>query len=326
MLKYIQSKTLKQNVFLGLIEPCNTTNIFSNYGPVVKELENTARDMLKINDDKAVVATSSGTSALAAMIQGIRRTSKNQVRRVCTQDFTFACNSVGPAEGPIVVDIDSSCMIDFEDKYLQEDSEIIILTNCFGHLYDTNLVKEKLKDKAIIYDNAASPYSFVNGENSCNLGTGSFVSLHHTKPMGFGEGGLAIIDKEYEEYTRAAVNFGIINGSFNEFGGNHKMSEISAAAILQWWDQFDIDTLATKYLDNYYNLRYLLREVDGDFWPHYGDENFFPNCLPFVHREPTSIDSYNDREVRKYYKPLRDFPFSSYVYDRISCFSITDGL
>lgn len=326
MLPFVQSKTLNHDVFKDIIDPSNSTNTFSNYGPVVMELENVAREMLKIDDSKAVIATSSGTTALAAMIQGIRRTTSNKIRRVSTQDFTFGCNSVGPAEGAIVIDIDNSCMIDFTDDYLLEDSEIVILTNCFGHLYDTKLVEEKLSDKIVIYDNAATPYSFVNGVNSCNLGVGSFISLHHTKPIGFGEGGVAIIDKQYEHFTRAAVNFGIVDGSFNEYGGNHKMSEISAAAILQWWGQFEIDNLAAKYQDNYYNLRYELRDLDGDFWPHHGDEEFFPNCVPFVNRNPTSIEEYKGREVKKYYKPLRGFPFSSFVYDRISCFAITDEL
>lgn len=168
MIPFIQNKKFLNDNFSDYLQKANETNQFSNYGWAVRHLEDAAREMLKIDDTKAVIATSSGTSALAAMIQGIRRTSKNKIRRVCTQDFTFATNSVGPAEGPIVVDLDNSCMIDFNDKYLQEDSEIIILTNCFGHLYNTKLVEEILKDKVVIFDNAASPYSFVDGKNSCN--------------------------------------------------------------------------------------------------------------------------------------------------------------
>jgi dTDP-4-amino-4,6-dideoxygalactose transaminase len=58
----------------------------------------------------------------------------------------------------------------------------------------------------------------LEGTNSCNLGNASFISLHHTKPIGFGEGGLVIIDKEYEESVRIACNFGLVNGAFNERG------------------------------------------------------------------------------------------------------------
>ena len=326
MIRFIQPKSFSQDSFNYYLQHAIETNHFSNYGWAVKQLEERARELLKIDDSKAVIATSSGTSALAAMVQGIRRHTQNKKRRVCTQDFTFPTNSLGPAEAPIVADLDTTCMIDFNEKHINESGDIIVLTNCFGHLYDIDLVEKNFKNKIVIYDNAASPYSFFKGNNSCNYGVGSFISLHHTKPIGFGEGGLAIIDKEYEKYTRAAVNFGIVEGVFNENGGNHKMSELSAAGVLQWWNQFDIDELASKYVDNYYKLRYEMREYEGDFWPNHSDEKFFPNCLPFIHKEPTEIKELNGKEVRKYYRPLRGFPVSNFIYDRISCVSLAEGL
>jgi len=111
------------------------------------------------------------------------------------------------------------------------------------HLQNLNHIESKLQDSMyLVYDNAATPYSFYEGKNCVNYGVASFVSLHHTKPIGFGEGGLAIIDKKFEKYVRESINFGMDEEkNFTEFGSNCKMSEISAAAILQWWDQFDID-------------------------------------------------------------------------------------
>ena len=89
-------------------------------------------------------------------------------------------------------------------------SDTVIVTNIFGHLQNFNeiLSKTEGRDKKLIIDNAATPYSFWDGINSCNLGTASYISLHHTKPIGFGEGGLVIIDKKYEEAVRIACNFG----------------------------------------------------------------------------------------------------------------------
>ena len=326
MIPYIQPKTFSQDSFNYYLQHAIETNHFTNYGWAAKLLEEKARELLKIDDSKAVIATSSGTGALAAIVQGIRRHTNNKKRRVCTQDFTFPTNSLGPAEGPIVADLSNNCMIDFYEKNIIESGDIIILTNCFGHLYDIDEVETKLKNKIIIYDNAASPYSFFKGKNSCNYGVGSFISLHHTKPIGFGEGGLVIIDREYEKYTRAAVNFGLEKGTFNENGGNYKISELSAAGILQWWDQFDIDELANRYVDNYYKVRYEMRNYEGDFWPNHADDKFFPNCLPFIHKDPTNISELRGKEVKKYYRPLRGFPMSTFIYDRISCISIAEGL
>ena len=45
---------------------------------------------------------------------------------------------------------------------------------------------------------------------------------------------------------------------FNERGSNFKMSELNAAGVLQYWRQFDIDTMMKNYLDNYYDLLYNL--------------------------------------------------------------------
>ena len=167
----------------------------------------------------------------------------------------------------------------------------------------------------------------MDGSNSCNYGCGSYISLHHTKPLGFGEGGLAIIDREYEEATRIATNFGIIDEQFNERSGNYKISEVNAAAILQWWDQFDIETLATQFKDNYYKLMYELRDVEGKAYAHYSeDETFFPNCYPFFPDRDIPEEFSNKYEIKKYYKPLRGFKISNYFYDKIKCFALTEGI
>ena len=327
MIRFIQPKTFSQDSFNYYLQKAIETNHFTNYGWAVRKLEERAKDLLKIDDTKAVIATNNGTTAASAIIDAVRRKSENTKKRVCTQDFTFATNSIGSASGSLVVDLNNSCMIDHSNDFINEAADIVIITNCFGHVGDLEQLETILKDKVIVYDNAASPYSFYKGKNCLNYGTASFVSLHHTKPLGFGEGGLVVIDKEYEDLVRAAVNFGMIDGVFNEYGGNYKMSEISAAGILQWWDSIgSFENLASKYRDSYFKLRYELRTLSGDFWPHFGDDNFFPNCLPFIHENPTNIEKLNDREVKKYYRPLRGFPIAQFIYDRISCISITEGL
>ncbi len=280
--------------------------------------------MLKIDDDKAVIATSSGTTALHAMLWAIQRQEGKQ--RIGTQDFTFASNSIGPAQGPIVTDMRSDFNLDLDDEYIQM-SNLIIITNIFGHLQDFNYISN-YNFPYMILDNAATPYSFWEETNSCNLGTGSYVSLHHTKPIGFGEGGLAIIDKEYEEQTRIACNFGYKDGKFNEQSGNYKMSDLSAAGILQWWDQFNIEEMKEKYLDNYYKILYELRDEGGIAWQNYGNENnFFPSCLPYINQTAKSVeDNKTKYEVRKYYHPLRGFSVSTQMYDRVLCYATTEGV
>ena len=330
MIPFIFKKQLNSDRFNEYLVTANTTNQFSNYGYVVQLLEDRARDMLQIDDSKAVIATSSGTSALSAIIYGMIRKDKHKYR-VGTQGFTFPSNTIGAAEGAIIADMDARCNMYLDDKYIIENSDLIIVTNIFGHLQDITEVSSKTKNrnKKLIFDNAATPYSFWNGVNSCNLGTASYISLHHTKPIGFGEGGLAIVDKEYEQMVRAACTFGIIEDVFNEYSGNYKMSELSAAGILQWWDQFNIDDMQNIYLKNYNKLRYEMRHEDGDFWINHTSDNWFPTCLPFIYNTQVKevTGQYNDREYKKYYKPLsKSLTMSELMYNNIMCIALTEGV
>jgi dTDP-4-amino-4,6-dideoxygalactose transaminase len=94
----------------------------------------------------------------------------------------------------------------------------------------------------LIFDNAATSYSFYNNKNSCNYGNASTISFHHTKPIGFGEGGAIIIDLKYEKYVRNIINFGIdnysIESTWDRKGANYKMSDIQAVYIIQYLDNF----------------------------------------------------------------------------------------
>lgn len=284
--------------------------------------------MLEIEESKAIIATNSGTSALHALLWAIFR-EKGKNLRVGTQDFTFASNSLGPAQGPIVCDMTPEMQIDLNDQYIVNNAEVVIVTNCFGHLQNMDEILEKTEEqgKILILDNATVPYTFFNGRNSLNYGTASYLSLHTTKLIGFGEGGLVIIDKEYEEAVRRACNYGKVGEKFNERSSNYKMSEISAAGILQYWDQFDFQKMRELVVNNYYEMRYSLRDEDGVFWPNHGDEDddkFFPAWCPFIYDDPTKSqhNELNGISSKKYYMPLRGFNISTQIYDRIMCYSV----
>ena len=330
MIPFLIKKQLDSDKFNKYLKHANTTNQFTNYGYAVQLLEERARDILKIDDSKAIIATSSGTSALDAILYGIE-TYDNESCRVSTQAFTFPSNCLGKAQGPIITDITAHCNMNLDDEYLVKYSDTVIVTNIFGHLQNFNdiLSKTEGRDKKLIIDNAATPYSFWDGSNSCNLGTASYISLHHTKPIGFGEGGLVIIDKKYEESVRIACNFGKHDVICNEQGGNFKMSELSAAGILQWWDQFNIDNMQQLFMKNYNKLRYEMREENGDFWFNHTSDTWFPTCLPFIRNLPVKEVSgeFKGREYKKYYKPLNNsHAISNLVYNNIMCMALTNGV
>lgn len=327
MMKYVSDKKIDYEKFKYYLENAHLTNQFSNGGWAVSHLEERAREMLKIDDGKAVIATNSGTSALHAILYGMERQLGSRLR-IATQDFTFPSNSQGPATGPIITDIDSSCNMDLHNEYAVAYANMYIVTNCFGHVQDLDTILQfcQTNKKYLILDNAASPYTFWNGSNISNFGTASYISLHHTKHIGFGEGGLAIIDRNFEQAVRTAINFGLVDKQFNERGSNFKMSEVSAAAILQYWDQFNIDELKEKLLDRYYETSYRVKSHhEGVDFPNFSDDDeFLPSCYPFIFNEPTHSEVF-DEDCKKYYHPLRGLPVSSEIYSRIVNFPLGDS-
>jgi len=328
--QYMKTLVSKKSIdYIGLenyLLHAHKHNKFANGGHATRLLEERAREMLKIDDSKAVVAACSGTAALHSIIFALQRTTEKNLR-IVTQDFNFPSASQGPATGPIIVDFDENLNFALTDDLANEYGKLLIVTNCFGHLQDLDRILHFAQkyDKLVVFDNAATPYSFYKGVNSCNLGTASFISLHHTKPIGFGEGGLAIVDKHLEEQVRIACNFGFVDRKFNERGSNFKISEISAASILQYWDTFNIDSLKDKILDSYFDELFKLNSLEaGDTLPNHADNNsFLPMCLPYLHLENKLPE--ND-EQKKYYTPLRGLPISKQVYDRIICYPLMEDL
>ena len=147
MIPFTIKKQLDSNRFNEYLLTANTTNQFTNYGYAVQLLEERARTMLKIDDSKVVIATSSGTSALDAIINGmIRKDSHNY--RVGTQAFTFPSNRIGTARGAIITDMTPECNINLDNEYIQQSADLVIVTNIFGHLQDiTEVTKQSIEIK-----------------------------------------------------------------------------------------------------------------------------------------------------------------------------------
>ena len=244
MINFLPKKEFDFSHFQKLLIPSIESNQLTNNGPLVSELEKTAHQMLKLEDDYAVIATCNGTGALQAIFYAHERKNKNPLSK-CVQSFTFDSTAQGALNGATIVDFDQDYDVDIGQEIPLMYSNVVIITNVFGHVQNIDKILDILTDneKIIIFDNAATPYSFVDGINSCCLADASMVSLHHTKPIGYGEGGLAIVKKELEDDIREIINFGKFEGKFNERGSNWKMSDIAAAGILQYWNSFDIEGL-----------------------------------------------------------------------------------
>jgi len=324
MINWVPNKTIDNKLINKFISLSLNINQFTNYGPLVKILENKIKNILKITDDKSIIITNSGTSALHALGSGIELYHKKNFKWA-TQSFTFPPSAQGPFKNVLIVDIDNGGSLDI--NCIADDIEAIIVTNIFGNVSDLDKYVDfcNRTNKILIFDNAATPYTFYKGINCINYGTGSIISFHHTKPLGFGEGGAIIVDKKYESSIRCIMNFGInINSEtyYLSSGSNYKMSDIAAAYILQYLDKFDeiIDIHKKLYL---YMIE-KLKNIKGIYlFPNFSSEIPFLSCFCLL------FDNYDDNIrlkliennifCRKYYNPLKNTPKTVEFFDKILC-------
>ena len=315
--KYINTKRVNK-----LLKASLDINQFTNYGPNVQLLEKIIKEKLQICDDKVVIVVNNGSVALQILASSINYY-HNKDYRWATQSFTFPPSAQGTLSNSKIIDIDLDGGLNLEK--LDSSIDGIIVTNIFGNIVDVIKYEKWAKDnnKFLIFDNAATPFTFYKGKSCCNYGNGATISFHHTKPLGFGEGGAIIVDKKYEKNIRCLINFGInlTDNYWVKEGNNYKMSDISAVYIIQYLDNFDLIVYKTKELYKYFKSK--LPNTIKLFPSFHDEDNILPSCFCIL------FDNYddnirlklldNDIFCRKYYYPLKETKNTKIIYDKILC-------
>lgn len=302
-----------------LLQVSKDRNHYTNHGPLVSRLEEYFRECLQIDSNKACILAGNGSAALHAIGHGINRKRKRKLKWA-TQSYSFPSSVQGPFEGTQIVDLDPEDF-SFDLSELKGKEDGIVVTNLFGLVNDIEKYEKwaKENEKLLIFDSATAPMTFYKGKNSLNYGNASFVSLHHTKPLGFGEGGLIICDVEFEDDIRKALNFGFDMGVWNRNASNLRMSDISAAFIFQHVKR-NFDEYVKHHQKLYTLFLKLIKKSGLKTLPNYGEHNrTFPNCFTVVFDKSTSIPQYSTAEIKKYYVPLKGTQVAKDLYRRILC-------
>ena len=335
IVNFIQNKSVNYSRIEELLENhSRKNNLWTNNGPVKALLEDKLKKLIlntfrrgvensgfwdKREQNIKVLAVSSGTAAYQTILMYYYI--HHGIKKWLTPAYTFPTANCLPIQN-ITVDV---CDINFEtftidvDEQKLDDCEGVLITNLFGKKVD--VPEEITNSKVVIYDNSASLQT-IDGFNSSEL---SFGSLHHTKPLGFGEGGYICINSEnceeiYEklkEITNFGFNFDRISKPYTS---NFKMSELSASGILQFIEEYDFSR--RQQISNSFLSCVEIKDLYRNF-----DSNFLHintlNCLPLIFDDYVEIEPFRlyGIEANKYYKPLqhenRFFSNSNLLFNRI---------
>lgn len=319
MIKYIQKKNIDFDKIKNILSDSISLNHFTNRGPAKYLLENELQKILNIESSKRVVCAGNGTLALHALMFFYEKKIKRKIKWA-TPSFTFPSSVVGKFNASILdIEMDSYT-IPLNDKNLNKFDGFII-TNLFG-TYPNNIndwiLECKKREKILIFDNASSPLSTLDGVNICNLGDSSFGSLHHTKYLGFGEGGFIVIDKEYYDEINSILGFGFdgttVKRIHSKYSSNFKISDISSSFILQHLQQYNLEK-HKKVQDLFVEQIFNIEKIQIFNY----NKNIIYGNLPILYEKHGDNTFFRDQgvEAHKYYYPLKKTKNSIKLFEKI---------
>ena len=329
MISWVNKKNINLNEINTKILDCIETKHFTNNGKNVIELQQEIKKIFKIDNTKEVLLTCNGAMGLNALVAGYNILYNKKLNWI-VQSFTFSCSVQGNLSDSLVVDIDENMGPDINELYNKIDEyDGVVITNCFGTSTNIELYERFCKDhnKILLFDNAASSFTYYNGKNHLNYGNGCMVSLHHTKPIGFGEGGFIVFDKELLENMEKAICFGFTKTdrlNFNVYSHNFKMSEISCIYIAEYLKNVDLIYKHHINIINYFITCLNKNDLNSKIklYKNYSDyENSLMATIPIIFNNKIDITIFHENkiEAKKYYYPLNNNINSTTLFDNIIC-------
>lgn len=244
----------KSEAVLKYLHRIDTSRIYSNQGPLVREFESRLASHFKIKEDQVVVCTNATLALMGAI-------STSSAKTFEAPNFTFAASLLSLYHADkfgSVVDISAHDWEIFPGTRNSNSLQGILRVLPFG----APVTFEKFKDYAsVVIDAAASFGATEISLAEMPLNTCVVYSFHATKVMGVGEGACVIFrDSEWARNFRSWINFGF-NGSRESLnlGINAKMSEFTAAHSLAAFDEWN------KEKSDWKSLQISARKVDRKF-------------------------------------------------------------
>ena len=308
-------------------------NWFSNFGPVVTQLE-TALTSRYAAAGEGFVSASNCTAAIAAALIASRITG-----RVAIPAFSFPATAAAvlmAGAQPVVLDVDSRTWLlsaaELEKAARTQRLAAVITVMPFGVALDLSEHVEiaRRHDLLLISDNASG----LGGPVAPLLNERCFeaYSMHATKPFAIGEGGAIRAAETELPALRRALNFGLEHARpfENAWGINGKLPEVCAAIGMAVLEDFTTvvakrQQIASRYIEflsAYPQLDYLEDATRG---PWQG----FPVLLP----SGAVVERFRDGaaarglNIRRYYRPtLEDWPRTTKVGSCVVARGLSDRM
>jgi len=309
------------------------SGIYSTSGLKVKLFESKVKNRWALGEVNLV---SNGTLAIEIALRILaRKYERHEAKYVVTTPFTHASTIIAIKNAgylPIFIDIEEEYLTlspEILSNYLKNNLSSVNEILCIlpVHAFNNNCDVDSIKiiseeyNLPTIYDAAHSIGCKFHNKSILSMGSISCVSLHATKSLSTGEGGLVIVnDERLFGEVNMHRNFGItVEGQINFFGTNGKVSEFSASVGLASLANFDKYIGIKKKVYNEYN-KFLggsaarTVSIRKNFTPNY---NYYPIVLSDQIITKKVIENLKKNHIgyRRYFSPSLDKLFSNSQHD-----------
>ena len=274
----------------------------SNFGPAYQLLVQKLKEELELSEDRDILLTSSGHTALMAAYKAFDLTN------LYVPSYTFkstqcAATMQGMYVQLVDVNTKTGCMDELPNRPWKAPDGVVSVC-ALSTIPDFKAIKEqtsKIKAKLII-DGAATfgtPGIYNEGDAFC-------LSMHATKTFPIGECGALIAKKDVIETAKRFINFGFNSDRVPTMEGmNAKISEYTCAIGLALLEKMDAAIEARLTNSNIYH------DELGDLIPTsaspYTVYQAMPLSFTFDHEKARRVRSKLKEagvEILQYYRPL----------------------
>jgi dTDP-4-amino-4,6-dideoxygalactose transaminase len=311
---FVERKELDFERVDAFLASARENNYWANRGWAWEMLGTSYHHFFRQPRGLTVTACANGGVALTALAQ-MHACRIGRALRWVVSAFGFYNTIRGVFADSHVLDCDAHGMLSLDElSALDKDCyDGIVVTNPFGiaENFDPYIEFARRNKKTLLIDNAAGIKQNIPDHPY------QAFSLHHTKPFGFGEGGLILAPEKDTELLLGLLEYSNIPQSHEPYWvGNGKISELSCAALLsrletypEWSDKYKFQS---RRIQKIAERAGLTRLFDYPL-------QVIATSLPFLTKVPVSLDALSNEHftIGRYYKPLRPLPTAVDVYSRI---------
>ncbi|MGO4854408.1 DegT/DnrJ/EryC1/StrS family aminotransferase [Phaeovulum sp. W22_SRMD_FR3] len=230
MIKFVNQKSPNMHRVATLLELCAAQNIWANRGPLYTLLEENYAAHFGLDSACKVTPCANAGIALEAMAK-LLSLREGRTLKWAGSAFSFQNLGRGYFADMALVDCTRQGLLDMDAvRALPPDSfDGIIVVNPFGLFQDfaEYIAFARETGKFLLIDNAAGI------SRTMPDWPWQALSLHHTKPYGMGEGGLALTPADAAEDFYGLLNYGPAPKDPACWLNNGKISDIACAFLIE---------------------------------------------------------------------------------------------